>query len=75
MSPISDATAASVNPLNPPPQIVLSLVTVPLLTGMLAGKVLIDFIQEMGQMSEEIFRGDRLPVIDTFNAASQQERP
>ncbi|MBD2120199.1 hypothetical protein [Trichocoleus sp. FACHB-262] len=42
----------------------LSLATVPLLAFLLSGKALAECVQELGQMSEELFRGDRLPNID-----------
>jgi len=35
-----------------------------LVTGLVVGKVIAKFAQEMGSLSEEIFRGDRLPVLN-----------
>ena len=46
---------------NPKPW--LSLATGPLLVALLSGKALAEWLQELGQMSEEVFRGDRLPTI------------
>lgn len=42
----------------------LSLATVPLLAALLGSKALAEWGQELGQLSEEVFRGDRLPTID-----------
>ena len=42
----------------------LSLATVPLLAALLGSKALTEWVQDLGQMSEEVFRGDRLPTID-----------
>lgn len=44
--------------------ILLSLTTAPLLLGIIGAKALADLIQQFGQASEEVFRGDRLPVLD-----------
>jgi hypothetical protein len=46
-----------------PTQILLSLTTAPVLLGLLGGKAIASVLQTLGQASEEIFRGDRLPVI------------
>ncbi|MBI4782577.1 MAG: hypothetical protein HY785_14850 [Oscillatoriophycideae cyanobacterium NC_groundwater_1537_Pr4_S-0.65um_50_18] len=46
-----------------PTQIFLSLSTVPLLLVVLGSKALAQALNEWGQASEEIFRGDRLPVL------------
>ena len=46
-----------------PTDILLSLTTGPLLLGILCGKATLDFMQSLGEASEEIFRGDRLPAI------------
>lgn len=42
----------------------LGLATAPLLVGLLASKALAELMQNVGQTSEEVFRGDRLPVLD-----------
>ncbi|GEM_PF-3172192 len=47
-----------------PPEILLSLATGPLLLGIIGGKAISRFLAEMGQSSEEMFRGDRLPLLD-----------
>lgn len=45
------------------PQVLLQIGTGPLLVAMLAGKAVAETLQAMGQASEEVFRGDRLPVL------------
>jgi hypothetical protein len=44
-------------------EILVSLGTTPLLLGILALRAAAVAMQEMGEASEEIFRGDRLPVL------------
>lgn len=46
------------------PEILVSLATGPLLLALVGGKALSQLIQQIGQQSEEIFRGDRLPLLD-----------
>ncbi|HEY9847936.1 MAG TPA: hypothetical protein V6D28_00640 [Leptolyngbyaceae cyanobacterium] len=46
-----------------PSEILLGLVTAPLLLGILCGKATLEFMQSVGEASEEVFRGDRLPAI------------
>ena len=41
----------------------LSVMTVPLLMGLLGMRAMTDVMQGVGLVSEEIFRGDRLPVL------------
>lgn len=43
--------------------LLLSISTAPLLLVLLGGRALAIALQEMGQTSEEVFRGDRLPVL------------
>jgi hypothetical protein len=45
-------------------EILLSLATAPLLLGLLAGKTVINLVKTISEASEEILRGDRLPVLD-----------
>ncbi|MEB3341647.1 hypothetical protein [Okeania sp.] len=44
--------------------IVLSLATGPVLLGLLANKAVNESLLEIGLYSEEIFRGDRLPMLN-----------
>lgn len=46
-----------------PAEIIVSLATGPLLLGVLCGKASLKFLQTLGEASEEVFRGDRLPVL------------
>jgi hypothetical protein len=47
-----------------PADVVLSMATAPVLFALWGGKVVTTLLQEMGQASEEVFRGDRLPVLN-----------
>ena len=62
MPSTSSRTKTHQSKSNPEPW--LSLATGPLLAALLSGKALAEWMQELGQMSEEVFRGDRLPTID-----------
>ncbi|OKH26857.1 hypothetical protein NIES593_02135 [Hydrococcus rivularis NIES-593] len=42
----------------------LSLATTPFVLGMLAFRSLTQSLIELGQASEEVFRGDRLPILN-----------
>lgn len=46
-----------------PSEVMLSLATAPFLGGLLISQALIQVLIEFGQASEEMFRGDRLPVL------------
>lgn len=46
-----------------PQQVLLQLSTAPMLVTFLAGKTLAETVQAIGEASEEVFRGDRLPVL------------
>jgi hypothetical protein len=54
-----------------PVEIVVSLATGPLLLGVLCGKASLKFLQALGEASEELFRGDRLPVLQFPKVESQ----
>jgi hypothetical protein len=45
------------------PTLLLSLATAPFLVGLLAARALAQTLIDVGQASEEVFRGDRLPVL------------
>ncbi len=47
-----------------PSDFVLSLITLPLLGGLLAAKATAEFVSSIGIESEEVFRGSRLPVLN-----------
>lgn len=44
-------------------QVLLQISTVPVLTALVAGKYAAETMQAIGQSSEELFRGDRLPIL------------
>jgi hypothetical protein len=46
------------------PDVALSLATVPALIALVSGNAIAQTLQELGTMSEEIFRGDRLAPLD-----------
>jgi hypothetical protein len=46
------------------PEILLGLATLPVLAGLVGIHAIAQSIQELGVLSEEIFRGDRLPILD-----------
>ena len=41
----------------------IACMTLPMLLGLVGGKAIAEGLQSLGQASEEIFRGDRLPVL------------
>jgi hypothetical protein len=54
------------NPLEfliPPAEVLLSFLTFPLLVGIVSTENVIREMQESSTASEEIFRGDRLPIL------------
>ncbi len=53
-----------------PVDLLLSLATVPLVVGLVSTQVLTQFTQELGEWSEEMFRGDRLPLLKFPNHPS-----
>jgi hypothetical protein len=56
-----------------PTQILLSLGTAPLLLVLIGSKALATAMTELGQASEEIFRGDRLPILHIPNQVDQDQ--
>lgn len=50
-------------PIKVPSDILISLATVPVLFIIVGSRVFTDLMQDWGQGSEEIFRGDRLPLL------------
>ncbi len=58
-----------------PSELLLSLATAPLLVGLRAGQALAQFLQEVGEASEEVFRGDRLPVLNFPTAEAPAGNP
>jgi hypothetical protein len=54
-------------------QICLSLITVPFVCGLLVVESLERELLELGQASEEVFRGDRLPILNFPEPSSNPE--
>ncbi|PZV17873.1 MAG: hypothetical protein DCF22_02960 [Leptolyngbya sp.] len=48
-------------------ELFISLATAPLLIGLVGGKALAEVSQEIGKLAEEVFRGDRLPLLNLSN--------
>lgn len=46
------------------PDVALGLATIPALVVLVGGSAIAQTLQELGTMSEELFRGDRLPELD-----------
>ena len=46
-----------------PHDLLLSAATVPLLAGLVAGRFVSELMMGLSQASEEVFRGDRLPIL------------
>jgi len=46
-----------------PHELLLSAATVPLLAGLVAGRMVNELMMGLSQASEEVFRGDRLPIL------------
>ncbi len=56
-------SAAMFKQLNIASEYLIAWITVPMLLGLVGGKAIADSWQSLGQASEEIFRGERLPVL------------
>lgn len=54
------------------PEILVGLAVVPVLVGMVGVRAIADGLQELGSLSEEIFRGDRLPVLDVSTSQTPE---
>lgn len=59
---LHSTTTEQENPLGISPEIWLSLATAPVLAVLLLGKVTTEMLEAIGQASEEVFRGERLPL-------------
>lgn len=58
-----------------PCELVLGAVTAPFLLTLIAGKLISQGFQELGQLSEEAFRGDRLPLLKFPSNGSSSTDP
>lgn len=66
-------TASTRKPSRSSAEALLSFATVPLLIGLVAGKALAEVVQEIGLLSEEVFRGDRLPTLNVPPASDSDQ--
>ncbi|BAU42452.1 MULTISPECIES: hypothetical protein [Cyanophyceae] len=51
-----------------PEDVLLSVATVPLLAGLVAARAIAQVMVSVGQTSEELFRGDRLPTLHVHSS-------
>ncbi len=56
-----------------PSDMLLSLATVPAVLGLWGGKALTALMRDIGEASEEVFRGQRLPVLNFPTAPAAGE--
>ncbi len=72
--PTSPTSPMSIQmPLQPvklPTKVLLSLSTAPVLCLLLGGRAVAIALQEIGQLSEEMFRGERLPILKITDSDS-----
>ncbi|WRH65510.1 MAG: hypothetical protein RSE13_16825 [Planktothrix sp. GU0601_MAG3] len=72
-TPSNNYPAKSPNPMTFPQECLVSLTTAPLLIAALGTKVFHDLILNLSTNSEEIFRGDRLPILHFPNSRQKIE--
>lgn len=65
-SPKPVAAQSSSSPI--PTEFFLSLATAPMLLGILSAQAVFSWLQTAGIASEEVFRGDRLPILHVPNS-------
>ncbi len=61
--PPSESQTSQASPVKMPSDWLISLATAPVLLLLGGSKVLADAVLDLSQTSEELFRGDRLPVL------------
>ncbi len=54
-----------------PTDIAISLVTLPMLAAVVSSQLLAHTLQQIGDSSEELFRGDRLPSLPLLRATAK----
>ena len=78
-NPTANGEPNSSDRLNLPgsPSLWISLATAPLLVTLVGAKAAADALQQIGIASEELFRGDRLPILrfPTQSSSSDQQEP
>lgn len=55
-----------------PTELLISLATGPMLLGVLGAQAVSSWLQAVGMSSEEVFRGDRLPVLHFPDSGSEE---
>jgi hypothetical protein len=60
---------------SPDPNLLISVATLPVLMGLIGGRMMSQTLIDLGRASEEIFRGDRLPVLHFSTAAYPPTNP
>ena len=58
-----------------PQDLLLSVATVPLVAGLVAGRAIAELIFSISEASEEVFRGDRLPVLNLNHPPDEAQKP
>lgn len=61
--------------LNISSESLIAWLTLPALIGLVGGKALADGLESLGQASEEVFRGDRLPLLHFPVAGDAKNEP
>lgn len=46
-----------------PSDLIISALTLPILAGILGAQAAVDLLRQLGLISEELFRGERLPTL------------
>jgi hypothetical protein len=54
-----------------PTDIAISLATLPMLAAIISSQLLADTLKQLGDSSEELFRGDRLPSLPLLKATTK----
>jgi hypothetical protein len=60
------------NQSNSASNILLGLATAPLLVALVGGRAVARFMMDLSRASEEVFRGDRLPILDPPPGQSEE---
>lgn len=55
------------------PEVLLGLTALPVLVGITGASAIAASIHELGRMSEEIFRGDQLPILEFSDPATDSD--
>ncbi len=53
----------AIDPLLPPPEWLVGAAVLPVLTGLVGVRLAGRALAELGELAEEVFRGDRLPIL------------